>query len=57
MERDQIVCNCMGVTAGEILDAIESGAKTVEKIQEATGAGTGCGGCLDEIQKILDGSV
>ena len=30
------------------------GAKTVEEIQEATGAGTVCGGCLDDIQMILD---
>ena len=24
MKRDEIVCNCMGVTAGEIQDAIEA---------------------------------
>lgn len=57
MKRDEIVCNCMEVTAGMIRDAIEGGAKTVEDIQEATEAGTVCGGCLDEIQKILDESV
>ena len=36
MDRDEIVCNCMGITAGEIREAIEKGAKTVEDIQEAT---------------------
>ena len=54
MKRDEIVCNCMGVTAGEIQDAIEGGASTVEEVQEATGAGTVCGGCLEEIQKMVD---
>ncbi|MCI9559790.1 (2Fe-2S)-binding protein [Candidatus Ventrimonas sp. KK005] len=54
MDRDEIVCNCMGVTAGEIQDAIEAGARTVEEIQENTGAGTVCGGCIDEIRQILE---
>ncbi len=53
MNRDDIVCNCMGVTAGEIMDAIESGAKTVEDIQESTGAGTVCGGCISDIEQLL----
>ncbi|RKJ00292.1 (2Fe-2S)-binding protein [bacterium D16-54] len=54
MDRDEIVCNCMGVTAGEIQDAIEGGASTVEQVQEVTGAGTVCGGCLEEIQKMVE---
>ena len=54
MKRDEIVCNCMGVTAGEIQDAIEGGASTVEEVQEATGAGTVCGGCLEEIQMLVE---
>ena len=54
MDRDEIVCNCMGVTAGEIQDAIEGGASTVEPVQEVTGAGTVCGGCLEEIQKMME---
>lgn len=57
MDRDKIVCNCMGVTAGAIKDAIEAGAGSIEEIQEATGAGTVCGGCLDEVQEILDESL
>ena len=53
MDRDEIVCNCMGITAGEIREAIEKGAKTVEDIQDATGAGTVCGGCISDIEKLL----
>lgn len=55
MDRNETICNCMGVTRGEIIDAIkEKGLTTVEQVSEATEAGTGCGGCLDEIQTILD---
>ena len=54
MKRDEIVCNCKGGTAGERQDAIEGGASTVEEVQEATGAGTVCGGCLEEIQKMVE---
>ncbi len=52
---DEIICNCHQVTRGEIEKAIrEKGLKTVEEVGEATGAGTGCGGCQDDIQQILD---
>ncbi len=54
MDRDEIICHCMEVSAGTIIDAAKAGAKTVEEIQEATGAGTVCGGCIDDIQMILD---
>ncbi len=55
MADDEIICNCNQVTRGEIVKAIkEQGLKTVEEVGEATLAGTGCGGCQDEIQGILD---
>ncbi len=55
MDRNEIICNCFGVSRGDIEDAINTkGLKTVEQVSEATDAGTGCGGCVDEIQKILD---
>lgn len=54
MDLNETVCHCMGVTAGEIKAAIEAGAKTVEEIQEATSAGTGCGGCVETIEQLLD---
>ncbi len=55
MDRNETVCNCMGVTCGEIVDAIKAqGLTNVQEVSDATGAGTGCGGCVDDIQKILD---
>lgn len=55
MKRDEIICHCMGVTRGEIEDAIRTQhLKTVEEVGDATSAGTGCGGCQGHIQEILD---
>lgn len=52
---EEIICHCMGVSKETIVKAIkEKGCKTVEDIQEETEAGTGCGGCIDDIQAILD---
>ena len=51
-KRNYLFCN--DVTAGMIKDAVDSGAKTLEDVQAATGAGTVCGGCLDNIQAIID---
>ena len=54
MDHDKIVCSCMGVTNGMIKEAIEAGAVTLEEVQEATGAGTVCGACNDDIQHLID---
>ena len=53
--EDEIICNCNQITRGEIVEAIKSKSlKTVEEVGEATGAGTVCGACQDDIQAILD---
>ncbi|MDR3327223.1 MAG: (2Fe-2S)-binding protein [Prevotellaceae bacterium] len=55
MDRNETVCNCMGVTRGEIEYAVKAGGlTTVDQVGEATTAGTGCGGCQEIIQEILD---
>ncbi|MGI6338499.1 MAG: (2Fe-2S)-binding protein [Bacteroidales bacterium] len=55
MEKDVLICNCNEVYKSEIVKAIkEKGLKTVEEVGEETAAGTGCGGCQDDIQEILD---
>lgn len=55
MANDDIICNCNEISRAEIIKAIkEKGLKTVEEVGEATIAGTGCGGCQEEIQEILD---
>lgn len=54
MNLDKTVCYCMSVTIGMIKDAVDSGAKTLEEVQEITGAGTACGGCLDDVQRLVE---
>ena len=53
---DLIICRCEEVSRGEILTAINNGARTVEEIKRATRAGMGlCQSktCFRVIQKIL----
>ena len=48
------ICHCNGIMKSEIVKAIkEKGLKTLEEVQEATEAGTVCGGCVDDIEEIL----
>lgn len=53
MDMEEVVCHCMGVTAEDIRKAVEAGATTVEAVQQATSAGTGCGGCLDTVAELV----
>ncbi len=52
--EDNIICNCMDVSEHEIVDAIKNKeAVTVQDIMDITGAGTGCGSCIDDLDEIL----
>lgn len=48
---NRIICQCKQVSYGDIRMAMVKGARTVEDIQEMTGAGTECGNCLGDIKK------
>ncbi len=50
----EIICNCTGVTDEDIIEAVKKGAKTVEEIGEATEAGTICGACVEDIERIIE---
>lgn len=51
----KIICECFGVTDKEIEQAIrENNLNSVEEVTNYTKAGGGCGGCHDDIQKIID---
>ena len=49
-----VICTCLGITDDTIIEAIKNGAHTVGEVGEATGAGTICGSCQDEIQRLID---
>jgi len=48
------VCHCKSVTDGQIRSAIKAGARTPVEIGSYCRAGTGCGGCLPEVCRLLD---
>ena len=47
------VCHCHGVNDRTIRAAIEDGATTVEELGTMCEAGSGCGGCHFELERIL----
>ena len=53
MAGQKMICFCKQVDYVTIRKAMISGARTVEEIKEMTGAGTGCGRCVSDIEKIL----
>jgi bacterioferritin-associated ferredoxin len=48
------VCHCKGVTDRQIRSAINAGARSPVEIGSYCRAGTGCGGCLPEVCRLLD---
>ncbi len=53
-DRGRTICVCHGVGAREIEDAIEAHAlEDAEALGRLTKAGTGCGSCRPEIQRML----
>lgn len=52
---DKVLCRCLNVDRQTILTEIGRGSNTLALLQEATGCGTGCGGCLRRINPILEG--
>ena len=51
------VCICRAVSERTIESAINSGARTIDALQRATGAGTSCGSCLPAISRVLHRAV
>ena len=54
MADSETVCGCMGVTKGQIIDAIhKNGVCTLAQLKDSTRASTGCGSCAGLCQQIL----
>ncbi|AAK78646.1 NAD(P)H-nitrite reductase large subunit [Clostridium acetobutylicum] len=57
MDKLTKVCLCKAIPRSTIKKVIRKGAKTVEDVQKATGAGSGgCSGrrCTPKIEELLD---
>ncbi len=54
-EQGRIVCTCFGVTDTKIARVVrENRLRTPEEVTHYCKAGGGCGGCIGEIQAIID---
>ncbi|KNF08130.1 hypothetical protein CLPU_9c00260 [Gottschalkia purinilytica] len=56
MDKLTKVCICTGISRATIKKAIKNGAKTLQEVQKATGAGSGsCKGnrCTHKIEELL----
>jgi len=48
------ICDCNGVTKGDLVASINSGSNTLKTLCKSTRAGTGCGTCKPKVQEILE---
>ena len=52
MNKDKVLCPCLKVTKGDIIEAIEQGASSYKEVKKATKAGKACGKCKKKIKKF-----
>ena len=45
MNRNYVVCECTGTTAGQIEQAVQQGDRTFEEVKERLGVGKQCIKC------------
>ncbi len=51
------ICSCFDVSKGDLITAIHQGCHTVAALKAATNAGTGCGGCLPLLSRVLNSEL
>ncbi|MFC3192926.1 bacterioferritin-associated ferredoxin [Marinicella sediminis] len=51
------VCICHGVTDKDIKAAAGKGARSIQELQQMTGCATGCGGCLENAEQVLQAQL
>jgi ferredoxin-NADP reductase/CRP-like cAMP-binding protein len=48
-----VLCKCMRVTESAICEAIAGGANRLSLVQDRTGAGAMCGGCIPRLERLV----
>lgn len=46
-------CICAAATEAEVRESVHDGARSVDEIGDACGAGTGCGSCRERLAVLL----
>ncbi|GAA1756112.1 nitrite reductase large subunit NirB [Luedemannella helvata] len=54
MPDDNQVCNCNGVSKGQLVACVSAGTKTVTGVMDKTRAGKGCGSCKSLVAQIVE---
>lgn len=54
MPDDAQICNCNGVSKGQIIEATQKGCRTLKQLCDTTRAGMGCGTCKRQVQAIFE---
>ena len=54
---DAQICNCNGVSKGDIRACAAGGVRTLRGVMDATRAGSGCGSCKAQVQEVLEWAV
>jgi bacterioferritin-associated ferredoxin len=49
-----LLCSCHRVADHQIARHVESGAYSMEAVQDACKAGTRCGGCLQSVEALVE---
>ncbi|MFD8233381.1 (2Fe-2S)-binding protein [Streptomyces sp. NPDC059696] len=50
---DPLICLCARVPESEIVAAIRAGQRDAAAVRDETGAGSGCGDCVVEIEDLI----
>lgn len=57
MNLDKVACDCAGVTYGDIMRAVENGARSFEDVQRITGCGKSCIKCHAFIDFFIESLI
>lgn len=48
------VCVCAVVSDAQVRASLDAGARTLEEVGAASGAGTDCGSCHEQLRKMIE---
>ncbi|TCS39770.1 nitrite reductase large subunit NirB [Reinekea marinisedimentorum] len=51
------ICSCLNVSKGDIVSAIDNGCCSPAEVKDATGAGSGCGGCSAMVKDVVNATM
>ncbi|GLZ51222.1 nitrite reductase large subunit NirB [Actinomycetospora sp. NBRC 106378] len=54
---DTQICNCNGVSKGDLVGCVHDGAETVSACMDATRAGKGCGSCKGLVREVVEAAL